>query len=727
LNAAAQRGDYDALENSWLELLDVDALPAEELGRLLDDLIDDNESRRALDLAMALAPELVRGDRYAEALPILSAIAPVANGDEEVRACLLDCYRDVYAHRPHLGACIDASGLLTDPNIGVAAATLDRLVSYEVGDYFYHASGWGVGSIASFDVLSAAAFIDFEERKGHRVPLLTIEGIFTPLAKDSFRVLRITDSEGLRAMATADAPRLVRLVLRSYGGRITLRSLKNALSGDVIPATTWTRWWTSARTKLKRDPHVDITTGASAILTLRDEALTYEEEMRVRFDALRDLTFQVAHVRDYIQHMARDADRSAFLEPAAAALAEGIGQTSRPGEAFEAAILLSHLNCEVPPHASPAEVLALQEDPILLLNQLATREARRLAFDSLKVTSENWPATCRDILTAGPRELWESAFADLPIEGDAPTVGTFVDEVLADPKVHIDLFAWLSRLLLAKRCPVERDDRMVFEKLLAEGNVIARRKEQRRVADSKFAQDDEMAACRLALRAGNLAYFDRILDASSETEAARLLLYVRQSSILTPQLHRTLESSLTRRYPSLLIDEEAARITGPQFIYATPEGIAMRVQEHEHLVNVLIPQNSEDIGRAAAQGDISDNADWRSAIEEQGRLTSLAGLMTQELQLARPIDASMVSKVNVSVGSRVTLECAETGEQATYSLLGVWDANSELGIIAYTAPLAQALIGHKPGEEVTLDHAGEQATYRILALSSALDALEQDE
>jgi transcription elongation factor GreA len=722
LNAAARRGDFDTLENLWLDLLERDTLPGDDLGRLLDDLVDAGEGKRAVDLALSLSPELVRAGRHAEALPLLSAVAPAADGDEEVRACLLDCYRNVYAGRPHLGACIDASGLLTDPNIGQTAATLERLLSYEIGDYFYHASGWGAGPIVSFDSLSAAAVIDFEHRPQHRVPLMTIEDIFVRLAPDDFRVLRLTDPEQLSAMASEDAPGLVRMVLRASNGRVTLRGLKDALAGDIVPEAGWSRWWNSARTRLKRDPHVDLTAGSNAVLTLRDEALTYEEEMRGRFEALRDLAFQVDLVRDYVQHMSRTADRSAFLEPAAETLVRRLPETNRPGEAFEAAVLLSHLPCDVPDHPSPSDILAAAEDPVLLLNQLTTREARRLAFDTLKTTSDSWPARCRDMLLAGPKELWDAAFAELPLVGDPPTVGSFVDEVLAEPKVHIELFAWVARMLLAGRCPVQCDDAMVFEKLLNEGNALARRKEQRRAVTDKFDQEDELAACRLALRAGDVAYFDRILDQTSETEAARLLLYVRQSSVLTPQLKRMLETALTRRYPSLLLEEETERAAGPQFLYATAEGIAKRRKEHEHLVHVLIPQNSEDIGRAAEQGDISDNADWRSAIEEQRRLTALAGQMSQELQLARPIEPSMVSKAHVSIGCRVTLEDIESGEQVAYSLLGMWDADSERGIIAYTAPLAQALIGHKPGEEVTLDHAGEQATYRILTIESALEA-----
>ena len=96
--------------------------------------------------------------------------------------------------------------------------------------------------------------------------------------------------------------------------------------------------------------------------------------------------------------------------------------------------------------------------------------------------------------------------------------------------------------------------------------------------------------------------------------------------------------------------------------------------------------------------------------------------MTEELQRARPIEPAMVNPEAVSIGSRVTVENAETGEQATYDLLGMWDSDDEHGVIVYVAPLAQALLRHAIGEVVTFDHAGQKLDYRIVRIESALEA-----
>ena len=52
----------------------------------------------------------------------------------------------------------------------------------------------------------------------------------------------------------------------------------------------------------------------------------------------------------------------------------------------------------------------------------------------------------------------------------------------------------------------------------------------------------------------------------------------------------------------------------------------------------------------------------------------------------------------------------------------MWDSDDEHGVIAYVAPLAQALLRHTIGEAVTFDHAGQKLDYRILRIESALEA-----
>ncbi|HPD17615.1 MAG TPA: GreA/GreB family elongation factor [Planctomycetota bacterium] len=723
LTQAIEQRRYDALENLWLELLDAETIPAEALARLLGHLLQAGQTARALDLTLALAPELVRNERHAEALPLLRAAAPAAAGNEEFRSALLACYRRVHRGVPHLAACIERSGLLTEQDLGASVATLDKLLSYREGDFFYHATGWGLGKIVAFDPLTARATINFERKPGHLVPLETIESIFQRLKPDCFLVLLKTDPDRLRRLAQEDPAALVRSALEALDGRLSLRGLREFLEGPIVPAEAWSKWWNGAKAAIKRDPRIALPAGSNPILTLRPEALTYEEEMQRRFAALKDLTHQTEALADYAEHRDREADPQAFLLPAARTIASRIASEPDPGAAVEAALLLTRLKLLAGEFPTPEELVARHKgNPVVLLNHLTTNASRARIFQMLRDQADDWRQVCRGILLEGPDALWEAAAAELPPDGDAPNIGTVVREVLANPKRHLSLFAWVCRNLLLERWPSPATRVDIFERLLKEGDELARRKAYQRGEWTPFSQADEMAEIRLTLRAGDLRYFDQMLAEISEVEASRLLFRIRQSSVLPEQFARLLEQKMVRKFPKLLVEEEHKTVEEPvQHIYATAQAIARRREEHDHIVNVLLPKNSEDIAKAKAMGDLSDNADFRAAIQEQHVLNAKALEMGEELLRARPIEPSMVAREHVSIGARVTVEDVATGKRQTFAILGPWDSDAEHGIIAYVAPLAQALMRHKVGDQVAFSHAGEDVTYRIVEIGSALE------
>ena len=720
LAEALAREDYESLENAWLELMEAERIPAERLAEVIGQLVAGGQGARALDMVMALAPELVRAGRHAEALPLLRAVAPAARGNEDVRGNLIECYRALNPRLRHLAACLDRSGLINEEDLGTAVAKLERLLSYRVGDYFYHSTGWGLGQIEDFDPLTGAATIDFEHKPGHTVPLETIETIFERLNPDDFRVLRKREPEALRRLAEEDPAALVRKVMAANQGRISVRSLREALTAEVMSPDAWGRWWSRARKAITRDPLVAIGQGTNPVLTLRAEGVTYESEMAARFASLKDLHHKTELLREYVAHKEKGAEPGSFLLPAAREIAAQVRAGAEPGPAFEASLLLTRVAPDAAEFPSPEEIVVAQSDPIPLLNGLTTNAARGRALELLKERSEAWPAVCQEILLRGPKELWDVAAADLPTRGEAPSIEAVVGRVLEAPQERLELFAYVCRNLLAARWDLDVNLTRVFDQLLNVGDELAREKAYQRGAVSRFEKDEALALIRQSFRAGGLAYFDRMLEQGGEAEAARLLFRIRQSRVLGNQVFAALERKILRKYPKLLAREEEPVPAAADYIYNTPEAIERRRKEHNHLVNVQIPRNSEDIRRAAAMGDVSDNADWRSAIQEQSLLHAKAAQMAEELQRARPIEPSMVSTDHVSIGTRVTVENAESGERTSYTILGPWDADAERGIIAYVAPLAQALMGKRVGEEATLVHHGSTTTYRVLSIENAL-------
>ncbi len=130
--------------------------------------------------------------------------------------------------------------------------------------------------------------------------------------------------------------------------------------------------------------------------------------------------------------------------------------------------------------------------------------------------------------------------------------------------------------------------------------------------------------------------------------------------------------------------------------YLTPEGAEKLKAELEHLIQVRRPELAQRLRHAISQGDLSENADYIAAKEEQAFLEG----KIQELQtLLR--EAQIVENVSngvVNLGSRVRLRFVPEGEEVTYTLVGLKEANPRQGKISHESPIGKALMGKKAGQ-----------------------------
>jgi transcription elongation factor GreA len=174
-----------------------------------------------------------------------------------------------------------------------------------------------------------------------------------------------------------------------------------------------------------------------------------------------------------------------------------------------------------------------------------------------------------------------------------------------------------------------------------------------------------------------------------------VLARVRQ---MPDEIMNPMRKAITERFPDLQPKDELP-FWHSNRIYCSREGIEKRSAEYTELIHVKIPENSADIGRAAAYGDLSENYEWTAAIEQQRQLTEKAAAMEAELRQARLIEDEKVVEGVVQPGTRVTFERA--GNAATITILGPWD--SAEGVVSYKAPMASGMLGAKAGETATLD------------------------
>ncbi len=150
-------------------------------------------------------------------------------------------------------------------------------------------------------------------------------------------------------------------------------------------------------------------------------------------------------------------------------------------------------------------------------------------------------------------------------------------------------------------------------------------------------------------------------------------------------------------------------------VYLTREGIERLRRELDELVNVRRPALAERLRKAIQQGDLSENADYIAAKEEQGFLEGRIQEIEALLRNAVVIEEEAPTG-EVRLGSRVTV--VEDGEEEpeTFRLVGPAEADPTNGRISYESPLGQALLGHRVGDVVAVEAPAGVLRFRILRI-----------
>lgn len=146
----------------------------------------------------------------------------------------------------------------------------------------------------------------------------------------------------------------------------------------------------------------------------------------------------------------------------------------------------------------------------------------------------------------------------------------------------------------------------------------------------------------------------------------------------------------------------------------TPKGLEALEKELKQLKTVERPNVIESIATAREHGDLSENAEYHAAREQQsfieGRIQELQGVIAN-VQL---IDPSGFTGDMVKFGARVLIVDEDTDVEVTYEIVGHYEANADEGRLSVQAPISRALVGKAVGDSVEVKTPQGIKTYEIL-------------
>ena len=152
----------------------------------------------------------------------------------------------------------------------------------------------------------------------------------------------------------------------------------------------------------------------------------------------------------------------------------------------------------------------------------------------------------------------------------------------------------------------------------------------------------------------------------------------------------------------------------------TSEGLKRLEDELEELIVVKRKEVAQKIKEAREQGDLSENAEYDAAKDEQRDIEARIEEIEKILKNAEIVDEDEVDLDTINIGCQVKILDCEFDEELTYKIVGSTEANSLKGKISNESPVGKALLGKKVGDMVSVETQVGVVSYKVLDIQKSI-------
>jgi transcription elongation GreA/GreB family factor len=722
----AEDGDLDAFETQCLEALEEGDLPLAELVAAFEELEKRSQADRVATLGQMVLENLDADADPPAALRIARVALLGDPQNQELRKRAATLYRRVHGDKPGFDTLLQMSGLESGRPARNAVSLIDVCLTLEPGAPLISRAEDVVVEVLEVDRENGLVMLKHPQRS-KAITASELSREYERVAPDDFRVLRALKPERLAELLESDPVAVVIGLIHARGEVLDQDLLKHELVPKYISAQDWPKWWSRARAKLQRSPHVIIEGRAPVVLRYTAEAQTLEDTTWETFASQNDpsdwLTTLEGYLREKRKH--KEPPDAGFLTRCHAHLDQQRAsiKDKRPSEALACALVSAHIheatgNTRSDAQQHAAELLRRSDDPAGLIAGLTNEKLWTCALETIpNARPEDAAARVVELVPLAPAPLLDRIITIAREAGLLEMVQTHIDTALADPADSTELIYWLWRgpedpadLRLPTNITLFAS---IIETLSALGRTLYPDREVMR----RFRQ-----RMRAALTLHDYARARACIQQMGTARAVTLRTQLERLEGVGENARSALLKLLRKAHPDVVVVRQR-RIEpweNPDVLWNTAAGIKRKTKERDHLVNVSMRENAKRIGEAAAHGDLSENSEYRFALEERDLLRARLAQMNHDLAIAQEIDASQVPTNHIGIGSRVTLRDISDGTSRVMTFLGSFDTDVENGIYNYRAPLSKQLMGRRVGDRTTLTLDERERVLEVARIANAL-------
>ena len=708
--------DYPLFLSLWEEYCLGDEVDGEELKKIL---LAAKNSEFATSFGRHVEKGLILWEKIKETEighEIFKLILDIQTTDDPELADLTFNYlEERYQKDPHFNEKIRLIGLREKKHFQSAVSNYELLTHMKKGNFVFHNAGWGVGEIVDISFLREQLSLEFDYVAG--VKDLSFQNAFktlTTLPHDHFLALRFGNPDELEAKAKKNPIEIIHLLLRDLGP-LTAGEIKDELCELVIPNEEWTRWWQTARAKLKKDTLVDNPPDLQHPFQLRETKVAHEEQLKKNLEKQPDANTFIQMVYCFLRDFPSTLKNKEFKLELEEKLQEALrSKEISSDQELQIFFFLTDLKGvkEYHPANDLIKRLSAPEDVINTIDIVAFKKR---ALAEVRKSRTDWIEIFLNLfLTINQNSLLDYIFKELYENKQEPAIVNKLEELLAHPIRYPEVLLWyFQKIMKTSSLPfgTQEGKNRFFESFFILLSLL----------EQTTGHRDLIKKMLTFITSARYSNVRKIFQKADKSAVQEFLLLATKCQSFNDHDIKILHSLAEVVHPSLAKfgkKYEGEKEEEDNTIWTTQEGYVKIKNRLTQISTTEIVENAKEIEIARAHGDLRENAEFKAALERKSRLQNELKALSDQFNNTRILTRKDISVDHIGVGTVVDLE-DEEDNTITFIILGPFEADPEKHIISFQSKIAQSLMGKKVGDMLPIK--GKQCT--ICKLRNYFDAI----
>ncbi len=644
---------------------------------------------------------------------------------------LIRSYREKYKDHSLLEDFIKYSGLLdTRKSVINSIQNFETNIVFDKEHYVHHRS-WGVGKIKELNTQEMV--INFKNKLNHKMHIEMALKSLKPLKDKHFLVRQHENFEDLKSLFETNLVEFFKLLLSSFGNRLSLSEIKSYLSEVYISEKIWSKWWPKTRISILKDSLIGISPQRRDIIELRDNPVAHSEILIEKFQVAQTFEDKVLIAVDALKEGQGNIEALEYMQPT---FKDGL-KLLEVEKRLQSLWLLELIDdC-----LGEEEISISQEITDSCVNNIKAFTLGKAVEIALTLKSSDilkkyvkllreehigWSEIYLELLFALPVKFHKFLILDLITEENNEILNKFFVRLNKKFASYSELFlAVFKGLVLGQWDIIYCSPDQYILSLFRLGKILPKIEAKGTKQKSIFKD---------IFLGNNKDIFFAFVDKHIELGSLKKLIFLFREVSFIPDVDKSKftqyfmekranefsESQTTSIDLSIDNIIKKSEIKGSGIASQNAQ-LRMRGQL-ENLINIEIPNNSKEIGIAQEKGDLRENAEYKAAMEKQIILQSAVTKLERELKDVIPIVGVLISKDKISLGCKVKLHDEKNNDMFVYSVMDRWDADIDNGIISYQSPLGKALLGHEVGDKIIFGYGNEEQHLKVIDINSAINS-----